>query len=595
MMMTALKMTFATMTMAIQDLAPRKTNATSNIDSIQVHLSGEYMKTRKLLAKISTTAMLALGLTSCSMLGSSAFASVDDYANQTVNWEKCDKDLLLEAKRQSKVFTSTEKVDCAAVLVPASYQDIAGSPDYLIKMMRLNTASPEDYMGTIFINPGGPGQSGIEQLQWSEFPAELMKHYNIVGFDPRGVGNSDFSDGTEIKCSDELDYRSYFEGESSPANLEEYKASVEEGNKYYQDCIKKNPFWWTMSTKSVVDDLEIMRKVLLKDEPLNFIGSSYGTTIAGLYVSTYPESVGKIVLDSPTSTREDLIASAIENYKAQEAMLNRLLKYYAAQANISVDDAFAELLKYRQMADDDQLVGFAGLVESQDMPGKMISSEATFLRGILTLNYLPEDQANESFVQAMQQLSQGGYNDIFEWYGLSLDGYDPNSLEGNSLEKKKLVRNNSYEVMTIVNSMDYSPAELTEAEQREVSALAKKVAPRWVKLTSDASGYEYFGEDLGLSWKKIAIEDDKIPDPPTEPLARVNESGKKLLIVGSIRESVTPYAFSKETAKLLKSPLISVDGSEHAPLASYTSSCLNQVVIDYFVKNLEIKDKTCKP
>ncbi|NDD26317.1 MAG: alpha/beta fold hydrolase, partial [Actinobacteria bacterium] len=145
-------------------------------------------------------------------------------------------------------------------------------------MMRLNTAKDADYMGTIFINPGGPGQSGIEQLQWSNFPEDLIAHYNIVGFDPRGVGNSDLSDGTEIKCSDELDYRSYFEGEGSPANLEEYEASIAAGDKYFTDCIEKNPYWWTMSTKSVVDDLEIMRKVLLKDEPLNFIGSSYGTT-----------------------------------------------------------------------------------------------------------------------------------------------------------------------------------------------------------------------------------------------------------------------------------------------------------------------------
>ncbi|MBU6144045.1 MAG: alpha/beta hydrolase [Acidobacteria bacterium] len=553
------------------------------------------MKTSKLMTLLATLTLLATSLSSCSLIGASAMSTVDDFANQSITWEKCDPDLELDANRQGDLFKSVENVDCTGVLVPANYDDIAGSPQYLIKMMRLNTATSENYMGTIFINPGGPGASGIEQLQWSNFPEEITKHYNIIGFDPRGVGSSDFSDGTEIKCSDTLDFRTYFEGEASPASLAEYKASLKLNDEYYQDCVDRNPYWWTLSTKNVVADLEIMRKALLKDEPLNFIGSSYGTTIAGLFVSTYPDSVGKIVLDSPTSSREDLIASALENYKAQEAMLNRLLTYYAGTKGIGVEAAFQELLGYRQLADDDKLVGFAGIVESTDMPGKMVSSESMLIKGIMTMNYLPEEDANQAFAQAMEQLAKGGYNDIFEWYGFTLDGYDPNSLEGATLEDKKITRDNSYEVMTMVNSMDYSPADLTTAEQKSLSAQVKKVAPRWSKLTSDASGYEYFGENLGLDWKKIALADPDIPDPRTEPLERVNESGKQLLIIGSMRESVTPYAFSKETARLLKSPLISVDGTEHAPAASYKSACINQVLVDYFVSNKTVTDKTCQP
>ena len=553
------------------------------------------MKFSKIAVAIIGSTLLASSLSACSLIGGSGLATIEDFAKQAVTWEDCDGELVIEAGRQSELFKNTRNIDCAGVLVPADYQNISDSPKFLIKMMRLNTASAEDYKGTIFINPGGPGSSGIEQLQWSNFPVELTKYYNIVGFDPRGVEHSDFSDGTEIKCSDTLDFRTYFEGESSPASLEEYKDSLVLSDEYYRDCAERNPYWWTLSTKNVVADLEIMRKVLLKDEPLNFIGSSYGTTIAGLYVSTYPESVGKIVLDSPTSSREDLVASALENYKAQEAMLNRLLSYYAKTKGISVAAAFEELLTYRQLADDDKLVGFAGIVESSEVPGKMVSSESMLLRGIMTMNYLPEEDANQAFTEAMDQLGQGGYNDIFEWYGFSLDGYDPKSLEGSTLEKKKLTRNNSYEVMTMVNSMDYSPDELTTAEQKSIASKVKLIAPRWAKLSKDASGYEYFGEDLGLDWKKIALEDSEIPDPPTEPLARVNTSGKALLVIGSIRESVTPYAFSKETAKLLKSPLISVDGSEHAPLASYSSECLNKVLIDYFVENKKITYKTCQP
>ncbi len=552
------------------------------------------MKLPKILISLAVGALLISPLSSCSLGNDSALDTIEDFKAQNVSWEKCDAELNLETSRQSELFSSTETVDCASVLVPADYENISDSPKFLIKMMRLNTASAENYMGTIFINPGGPGASGIEQLQWSNFPEELTKYYNIVGFDPRGVGDSDFSDGTEIKCSDTLDFRTYFEGEGSPASLSEYKDSLKLNDEYFQDCVDRNPYWWTLSTENVVTDLEIMREVLLEDEPLNFIGSSYGTTIAGLYVSTYPESVGKIVLDSPTSSRDDLIASALEDYKAQEAMLNRLLKYYAEQAGMSVDAAFAELLEYRQLADDNKLVGFAGIEPSSDVPGKMISSESMLIRGITTMNYLPEEDANKAFVQAMGELAQG-YNDSFEWYGFTLDGYDPNSLEGSSLEEKNLVRDNSFEVMTIVNSMDYSPAELSVAEQKTLSAEVKKVAPRWWKLNNDSSGYEYFGEPLGLDWKKIALADPEIPDPPTEPLARVNTSGKELLVVGSMRESVTPYAFSKETASLLSSPLISVDGAEHAPLASYSSECLNKVLVDYFVSGKKVSDKTCQP
>ncbi len=551
------------------------------------------MNLRKLVNTSVVLLITGLALTACSGGEPQAAKDLASYQSQTIEWGGCNS-AYGRGITQSKAFANAPNTDCTKVLVPASYSGGASTKEYSIALMRIGYATESDYMGTIFINPGGPGASGIEQLVFSEFPKELLKHYDIIGFDPRGVGFSKFSDGTSIKCSDRLDFESYFDGEGSPANEAEEKLNEDILNEYYADCAERNPDWWTMSTENVVSDLELMRSVLLDDEPLNFIGSSYGTTIASLYVSRYPENVGKIVLDSPTSSDSDIFAAGLENVKSQEAKLNMLLDAYADQKGISTEAAFQKLLKFKQLADDDKLVGDNGIYPSKEQPSFMISPESLFRKGLFALNYLPEEQAKRDFISAMDALEANRSNRIFEWYGLVMDGYDPSALEGgSSLDSKEIIRSNRYEVMEIVNSLDYAPAELTEEEQREFYQQTLKLAPRSTKLSMDSSGYINFKPSKIKDWVEIALADDQIPDPATEPLARENKSGKELLVIGSINESVTPYAFSKETAELLKSPLISVNDSVHAPAAYYNNSCLNRILVDYFISDKEIKNTTC--
>jgi pimeloyl-ACP methyl ester carboxylesterase len=545
------------------------------------------IRSLKMLAAGAVALLVSVSLAGCS--AAEAPRDLASYQTQTIKWEPCDSDLLMPAESQSAAFKSS-KVDCATVLAPAVYIGDKDVPDFKLQMMRVHKAKSADFMGTIFINPGGPGGSGVEQVQWSEFPAELLAHYDVIGFDPRGVGASKFADGTEIKCSDKLDYATYFSGESTPANEAEVLSSVESSDAYYKDCTKRNPLWWTLSTDHVVDDLELMRKLVTGDEDLNFIGSSYGTTIAGMYVTKYPDNVGKVVLDSPTTLDEDLIATAVEGAKAREAKLNVYLKNYAKHAKITEAQAWELLLEIRQLADDDQIYGFAGIKQGSQ---GMISSEGLLTRGILALNYLPEESAIKEFNFALDELDQYSWNATFEWYALSLDGYDANSLEGSSLSAKKLVRSNEYEVMAIVNTMDYTPDELSDADREKIDRLSKEAAPKWTKLNSDASGYEYTGNWPGLSWEKVAESDGSIPDPPNQPLARVNNSGKELLIIGATREAVTPFAFAKDTAKLLKSPLISVDSSTHGPAAGYDIPCLNRVLVEFFTTEKGVKSQSC--
>ena len=562
------------------------------------------MSRRQFLFPVAASACLAFILSGCAAdngesltdtetptLDLTSERDLSSYRGQEVAWEECDSSWLIEAEGFSTAF-SESLVECASVLVPATYLGSQDIPDFSIALMRL---SPQDAeaTGAIFINPGGPGGSGIEQVQYSEFPAALRDHYAFIGFDPRGVGHSDFADGSEIKCSTELDFISYF-GESTPADEAEYLASIEESDQYYLDCADNNPYWWTLSTDHVVRDLDLVRDLVTPGEPLNFIGSSYGTTIAGRYVSEFPDTVGKIVFDSPTTVDTDRIQSALDDWEASERKLRGWLEGYADYADISFDNAVETLLYYRQQGDDDRLTGYAGFEDSAVDPGYAQSSEALLTNGIFALNYWPEDMAQEYFNSSMDDLVNYNWVGTLEWFAFALDGYDPDSLNGATLEDKDIIRSNEYEVRVIVNSMDYDSPELTEAEQRELSERFKEVAPIWSALYSDASGYEYFGPSLGISWNSLAREDESIPTPPTTPFIPSNPSGAQLLIVGSINESVTPYSFAQDTAKLLGSPLISVESDVHAPAAGYDNECLNNVLATYFLTDDVVDDTTCE-
>ncbi|CAI8332551.1 MAG: Carboxylesterase B [Cellulomonadaceae bacterium TMED98] len=542
-------------------------------------------------ASVAFLGVLSLALSACAAASPADVSPQErdlaDYYAQEVSWGECDSEWLID----DEVSTLGESsLDCATILVPAVYDDSADAPDFELALMRRSVA--DDPQGVIFINPGGPGVSGVGQVQFSNFPDELLGSFDIVGFDPRGVNHSSFSDGTEIRCSDVTDYITYFE-EGSPANESELDEVVEVLDAHYEGCHADNPYWWTLSTDNVAKDLDILREVVTPGQPLNFLGSSYGTTIAGRYVSDFPDQVGRIVFDSPTTVDTDRIESRLEKLAADEEKLRGFVQGYADNQEITFDQAWETVLEIRQLADDDQLHGFAGPTPAEEFPDTQISSESLFTRGIAALNYVPQADAQNYFNQGIFDAVQYRWNGTFEWFAFWLDGYDPETLYGESIEAKEMVRSNEYEIRTMVNTMDFSRAPLSEEQQREFSDRAEDVSPLLSALYSDASGYEYFGPPKGLSWYQIALDDPSIPIPPDEPFVPSNPSGAELLIIGSTDESVTPFSFAEDTAEILGGTLIAVESDIHAPAGNYTNDCVNRILIDYFLDRADIEPVTC--
>ena len=519
---------------------------------------------------------------------------LEQYQTQSVAWGQCPADYFLDEQARDQNFQS-QNARCGFVKVPAQYIDGTALPDFKIAMMR-QSATGSNKLGTLFINPGGPGGSGIEQLQWLNFPEQIRESYDIVGFDPRGVNHSAPVSGQQIKCSTQSDYETYWVDESTPANDKEYLATVDTLDAYYKKCAEDNPTWWTLSTKNVVDDLEIMRQVLTGNQPLNFLGSSYGTTIAAEYITRFPKHVGRIALDSPTTNEPAKPETEIAEAKAFEESVLRLVQGYADARGMTVEAVKKLMLKVRADGDNDLLIGFAGMKVIDAANEIHQSTEYMFTHGIAALTYYETNDAQKYFNQALDEVSgPNKWNGNFESFALELDGYDTTTLGGSRYAPNNIKRDNSFEIMDIVRSMDLDfPNDLSSAENEKLDNQIRKVSPFWTKLTSDSSNYEYKGDRLGIDWTEMAKNDDEIPDPPTAMPERTNSSGKAVLVVGSRYEATTPYVFAVKTAKDLKSPLVTFNGTGHAPLAGFDNACLNDIFIDYFINdNLPSGSVTC--
>ncbi len=546
--------------------------------------------------KLRVTLIIAVVALACCVQPVKASGGVDltSYQAQDVSWGKCPSNYFRPADEQSKDFNK-DAVECGTLNVPALYSTHSAFPDFKIAMMRESATDPEK-LGTLFINPGGPGESGVEEVQFLDFPAEIRAKYDIIGFDPRGVNHSAPARGHQIQCNNRSYFETFWRTEATPANDKEYLRNLDIMDAYYLKCAKDNPSWWTLTTSNVVDDLDLMRSILTGSAPLNFLGSSYGTTIASTYITRFPEHVGHIALDSPTSNEPTSDSAQITDAKSREANLMRLIKGYAKARKMSVAAVKKLILQARRDGDDNKLTGWAGMKILNSSKQIHQSSEYMFTYGMFAMTYYDVAIIQEYFNEALDAVSgPKKRNAIFEYFALELNQFDTDSLVGSKYQPNKIKRKNSFEVMDIVDSLDVDYfVTTTYAHDAKLARQLQKASPIWTELYSGGTNYWYQGRREPISWDSLAKADPKIPDPPKKMPARKNTSGKPVLVVGARYESTTPYAFAIKTARDLKSPLVTFNGTAHSPLAYFDKTCLNDIFVDYFINShLPAKSVTC--
>ncbi len=513
-------------------------------------------------------AACALMLSAC---GAPTYANwLDEYREQEVSWGSCDSKLFEDSEYFDTSFKKSD-VKCATVTVPISYKEASNSQDIQIQLM-LDPAKTAKRQGYLLSNPGGPGESGISYIQSVAYPASIRDAYDIIGFDPRGVGAS-----TPVKCDDDLDLRSYFEYYFDYKNQAEVDEDKKASDEYYEVCMENNPHWWAMTTENTVQDIDIIREVLSGDEPLNFVGHSYGTTLAARYVALFPEKVGRIILDSPVTANTESIDEEIESAKSLMKSRNRLFDKCAkdpkcpGSTRAQVEN---NLIKARDLMLKGKMQGYlVTQVENGFFQRGNGTSPYLIMRALLYLTYFSLEEAYPTFKLIYRDLVLKNDPWGFESAGLIMDGYDMTDLS----------RNNSYDILNLVNCLDRDERDTRTPEEIEKDDRTLGKIDKFENRFYDVYDFEPAPEEQpGCFWTWRAYEDSKIPDPPANEPALKNKSGTQLFIVGSKGDNVTPYTWSLQVAESLKSNLVTYEGTGHAVLFGGIS-CLDDLAEKYLL------------
>ncbi len=222
------------------------------------------------------------------------------YYVQQLDWTPCEKGF-----------------QCATVKAPMDWSQPGGDDIHLALIMHRATGTR---LGSLFTDPGGPGASGYEFVrdQMSNFSDSLQQHYDVVGWDPRGVGRS-----SAVTCfTDPKDMDDFVYGiaKSNPVTQpQQWIAESDAAGKKFADACTANTgeLLQYIDTASTVHDLDLLRSVV-GDPKLDYLGFSYGTDIGSAYIDEFPSRTGRIVLDGVTDPELSLFDMSLQQSKGFE-------------------------------------------------------------------------------------------------------------------------------------------------------------------------------------------------------------------------------------------------------------------------------------
>lgn len=260
------------------------------------------MRTRSGPRALVRTAVATAVLTATALAAAAAEpVSADPPPSRTkapvVAWSPCFQDIAAEYAAELPPELGPPTFECAVVPVPLDHDDPTGG-SIQISMVRLPALDSGQRIGSLFLNPGGPGGSGVEFAVFGGpflYSPDLRARFDLVGFDPRGIARS-----TSVKCHGNA--KQFFENFQAmivafPKTVVEAETWAAEEQQIADRCERNgNKVIGHMSTANVARDLDLLREAV-GDDQLTYAGYSYGSYLGQTYANLFPERVRALIID----------------------------------------------------------------------------------------------------------------------------------------------------------------------------------------------------------------------------------------------------------------------------------------------------------
>ena len=479
---------------------------------------------------------------------------LESFYSQKVEWYDCVATAGVEKSADRTGF------QCAKVKVPLDYSQPDGQTIEIA--MKKHPATGSARQGTLFMNPGGPGGSGVDDIggmPTSTF-AGVQSAYDIIGFDPRGVGSS-----TAITCSSDAEAKamegvSPVNGAGAPAAFEQRAAVISEQVKQFEASCAANTkpaeLLDHVDTVSVARDLDVLR-ALSGDQKLNYAGFSYGTYLGATYAELFPANTGRLVLDGAL----DPSLTDSERRQGQARGFERALRNYVAWCQSGQSCPLT--------GDVDAGVQQIGDVFTSANQSPVPSSDP---------NRPVKGEDMKQIVGLMLHSPESSWSVVSEALGQVINKHDASAFRSiaDQLDAQPLVNTGA---MMGTNCLDYR----VEGDMATWTAQSKeleRIAPRFATV-SEA------GDLSCQAWGHTG----------TQPSKALHAKGAApILVIGTTGDPATPHEWAVALADQLESgQLLTWEGNGHAAYSNPGHGpCVTQAVDTYLLTGtMPKKGLTC--
>lgn len=451
------------------------------------------------------------------------------YYHQKLAWRDCGAD------------------QCADLTVPLDYAHPTGRVIKL-SVLRVPATQRSHRIGALVVNPGGPGASATQfaaEGALGYFRPALTEHFDIVGFDPRGV-----SAKAAINCGNTAQTDAIAEANPSPRTAAEWQATIAVARSYMQRCQRlSGPLVAHVSTVEAAKDMDILRAAL--GEPtLNYFGASYGTFLGATYAGLFPHNVGRMVLDGALNPALSSQEMALQQARSLEVALRSYVAGCVAAKGCPLGTSVpAGVARVQQLL---------AQVAAHPLPTGTAHplDEALALYAIWAPLYVRANwpQLTSALTEAIDRGRGSQMLDLaYGYIGRGTTSYDDNAL----------------------------------AAQNAINCLDNDDPVPWQQVESLVPEFQRASPTFGRVFASLLPTCSFYPVQDHHRTSAIRAQGAApIVVIGTTRDPVTPLGWARALASQLASGVLVTRNGDGHTAYSEGNDCINNLVEKYFVSGV---------